>query len=137
MENRSESTIWAYGEEVKQKGMLDFIKSHTSFLKPLHFHEGEMILDNDVLRFDEHIKGKGAKPVEIGKNQIRNVHLGFDDTFRRTDDRSLGLTLEPLRIDFIDGLKETSIYLFADHNRVTRTNQNKEWFEKIKNWSRG
>ena len=129
--------IMSFTEDIETFNMNDWIESHTSSLNPLHRYEGELILENDKLKF----KGKDnreEKPfeLEIELKKITDVYFGLDEVFTRGNDSNIELWLKPLRIKFEkDGLEKT-IYLFVDLNSLTKTSGNKKWFEALKDLDR-
>jgi len=135
METKEGKALMAYEEDIEQRDILDWVKAHTSFLKPLHRYEGDIVLLEDKIVF----KGKDTKTesdysVEINKGEVRDVYLGFDDVFKRREDRSLGLGFQPLRLKFTRDDKEYTMYLIIDFNRVLRTTKNKEWYKEFERW---
>ena len=125
--------IMSFTEDIKTFNMNDWIESHTSSLNPLHRYEGELILENDKLKF----KGKDSREersfeLEIELKKITDVYLGLDEVFTRGNDSNLDLWLKPLRIKFERNGSEKTIYLFIDLNYLTKTSENKKWFEVLK-----
>jgi len=123
----------SFAEDIESVNTKDWIESHTSSFKPLHRYEGELILENDKLKF----KGKDNKEenpfeLEIEFKKITDVYLGLDEVFTRGNVNNLELWLRPLRIKFdMDGSEKT-IYLFIDFKSLTKTSDNKKWFEVLK-----
>ncbi|KAG2423704.1 hypothetical protein HXX76_015094 [Chlamydomonas incerta] len=74
-------------------------------MKPLHHWEGSISLEGDdtlTLR-GRHVRGtdssqQGETVIRLQSGDVSDVYLGFDDVFTRCDDRSLGLTFQPLRL---------------------------------------
>ena len=125
--------IMSFTEDIKTFNMNDWIESHTSSLNPLHRYEGELILENDKLKF----KGKDSREersfeLEIELKKITDVYLGLDEVFTRGNDSNLDLWLKPLRIKFERNGSEKTIYLFIDLKNLTKTSENKKWFEVLK-----
>lgn len=115
-----EPTLLAFAEQIADRGFRDWIVAHTSFLKPLHRYEGALELDGSTLRYEGRGRRDGERlKLEIAADQIRDVHYGFDDCFRRGEDRQLGLLgFMPLRIRYRQpGHRERTIYLFARFRR--------------------
>jgi len=46
-----ENTLMAYEEDIKSRGFWDWVKAHTSFMKPLHRHEGFLELNEGKITF--------------------------------------------------------------------------------------
>ncbi len=71
---------------------MDWLKAHTSFLKPLHRYEGILTLHTDRINLSGIDKtNKSAVSFDVYKHQIEQLYLGFDDTFNIFETRSLGL----------------------------------------------
>jgi len=133
---RWENTLMAYEEDIKSKSSGDWIKAHTSFMKPLHRYEGILELNEEKTIF----KGRDAKErrdfnLEIPTKDITGIYLGFDSLFRKREDRQTAIRgFVPLRITYKSQEGEKSLYLFANfhHSRYGwRTSDNKEIYEKL------
>jgi len=127
-----ESALLAYREDFKNIGIKDWVVAHTSFMLPFHQYKGEIIRYSDSIFFRG--KDKDTKEPHVLAFPLRNIvelHYGFDDTYRRIDDRSLGLFTEPLRMTFREGNSQKTIYLWIGFNRLTRTSTNRKWFENL------
>ena len=134
METKSK-VLMAYKEDIEHRGFLDWIKAHTSFVKPLHRYEGNIILLDEKMMFDgKDKKTKNEYAIEINKIDVTDMYLGFDDVFKRGEERSLGMGFQPLRIVFSKDEKEYTLYLIIDFNRLLRTTKNKEWYEELEKW---
>lgn len=132
---KNTSTLMAFEEDIRNRGLLDWIVAHTSFFEPLHRYKGEISLLNDTLVF----KGKDKKKkqeyqLQIDKKNIIDIFLGFDNIFRRSEDRALGLSFKPLRINFVKNGSPTSIYLIIKFRRGLRTSKNKECYTELSQW---
>jgi hypothetical protein len=135
MEIKKGKVLMAYKEDIKHRGFLDWLKAHTSFVKPLHRYEGNITLSDEKIVFDgKDIKTKNDCAIEINKIDVTDIYLGFDDVFKRGEDRSLGISFQPLRIVFSKDEKEYILYLIIDFNRLLRATKNKEWYEELKKW---
>lgn len=133
MEIKKGKVLMAYKEDIKHRSFLDWMKAHTSFAKPLHRYEGNLTLSDEKIMFDgKDTKTKNHTAIEINKTEVTNLYLGFDDVFRRGEDRSLGIGFQPLRIIFSKDEKERTLYLIIDFNRLLRTTKNQEWYEELK-----
>jgi hypothetical protein len=114
MSKKDDNALLSFDINIKQRGIKDWIIAHTSFFKPLHRYEGQLTLFNDRLYF----KGKDKKvgepfSLEISKKQVVEIFYGFDDVFRRGEDRALGIGFKPLRLTIeLNGSKD-SIYLLS------------------------
>jgi hypothetical protein len=135
MEIKKGKVLMAYKEDIKHRGFLDWLKAHTSFVKPLHRYEGNITLSDEKIVFDgKDIKTKNDCAIEINKIDVTDIYLGFDDVFKRGEERSLGISFQPLRIVFSKDEKEYILYLIIDFNRLLRATKNKEWYEELKKW---
>jgi hypothetical protein len=135
MEIKKGKVLMAYKEDIKHRGFLDWLKAHTSFVKPLHRYEGNITLSDEKIVLDgKDIKTKNDCAIEINKIDVTDIYLGFDDVFKRGEDRSLGISFQPLRIVFSKDEKEYILYLIIDFNRLLRATKNKEWYEELKKW---
>jgi hypothetical protein len=135
MEIKKGKVLMAYKEDIEHRGFLDWMKAHTSFVKPLHRYEGNITLSDEKIVFDgKDIKTKNDCAIEINKIDVTDIYLGFDDVFKRGEDRSLGISFQPLRIVFSKDEKEYILYLIIDFNRLLRATKNKEWYEELKIW---
>lgn len=127
---KKDKAIWAYGEEVKNRGILDWLKAHTSFMKPIHRYEGDIEVKEDSIE----LKDDKDFYLGISREDVLNLNHGFDDVFRRGEDRSLGSTLKPLMIEFDESGEKRGIYLFVNYSRFPRISDNGEWFEYLSDW---
>ena len=129
--------LLAYQEDIKRKSLVDWFLAHVSFLKPLHRYEGEIKLTNEKLIFQgKDKKNNSSHKLEISKEEIKEIYLGFDEVFKRSEDRSLGLTFKPLRITFEKNGKLKIAYFIINFKRITRTTDNKKWFELLERWKK-
>ncbi len=127
-----EKALLAYKEDIEKIGIGDWMAAHTSFMLPLHKYTGEIILHEDSIFFRGEDKDTKEKHVlAFPLESIKEVHYGFDDTYRRHDDRGLGLFSKPLRITFREGMSEKTIYLWIGFSRVARTSSNRRWYEYL------
>ena len=121
MSVRYRPTLMAFAEEIEQRGLGEWLIAHTSFLKPLHRWEGTLELADRSLRF-EGCARRGGEPIKLSIEtaDISDVHYGFDDCFRRGEDRQMGLLgFMPLRIRYRkSGHRERTLYLFAGFSRT-------------------
>lgn len=132
---KKDNVLLAYKEDIRKKGVIDWLRAHTSFLKPMHRYDGEIILMEKELVLDCEDKDEGKDFTEsIKKDELTDVHLGFDETFRKSDDRSGGLTFRPLRIKYTKNGKEETVYIITGFSRLKRTTNNESWYEAILKW---
>lgn len=123
----------AYEEDIENRGFLDWLKAHTSFMKPLHRYEGVLELDGERMRFEgRDVKEGGDFKLEAETGNITDVSLGFDDTFRRWEARVPWN--DPLRIKYESEEGEKTVYLYVRfHTQYGfRTSDNEEVVEKLK-----
>ncbi|KXA92107.1 hypothetical protein AKJ64_04015 [candidate division MSBL1 archaeon SCGC-AAA259E17] len=125
-----ENTLFAFEKDIEGRGFWDWMRAHISWMKPLHRYEGLLeITEDKLLLVGEDRPGpffglrslyhtKGKIELEIPVDRIDDVQFGFDETFRRREDRQLGLFgFTPLRIKYESGEGERALYLFADFGR--------------------
>jgi len=105
-EMKWENTLMAYKEDIKNRDFWDWVKAHTSFMKPLHRYEGVDITD---------------------------IHFGFDDVFTGWEERAAPWN-KPLRVIYKFKEARKTVYLFVNfhHRYGMRTSDNKEVYEKLK-----
>lgn len=127
------TALWAFEEDILSRSWLDWLTAHTSFLKPLHRYEGQLVILPDRLCFSG--KDKRTSTVtsfDIHKYQIGQLYLGFDENFNAMETRGLGLTWVPLRLTFTRDEKEEKLYIITNYNFWGTTNP--EFFEFLKGW---
>jgi hypothetical protein len=126
----------AYEEDIKERRFGDRLKAHISFLKPLHRYQGDITLLEDKIIFKgKDTKTKGHHSLEIDKSELKDVYLGFDDVFKRIEDRSIGFAFKPLRLKFVKNNREFTTYFIIHFKRTMRTTKNEEWYEEIEKWT--
>ena len=64
-----ENTLMAYEEDIKSRGFRDWIKAHTSFMRPLHRYKGVLELDEQKMIFT-------GKDVKVDKNFNLEIATG-------------------------------------------------------------
>lgn len=123
----------SFVEDIESFNTNDWIESHTCSFKPLHRYKGKLTLENGKLKF-EGKDNKEEKPfeLEIELNKITDVYFGLDEVFTRENDSNFEFWLKPLRIKFEKDGSEKTIYLFIDLKNLTKTSENKKWFEVLK-----
>lgn len=129
-------TLFAFEEDIKTRGFRDWLEAHTSWMKPLHRYNGELVVTDEKLIFSGKDKRKKEDiDFEIQISDIKNIHLGFDDTFKRREDRQIGLFgFVPLRIDYMDESEDKKLYVFAHFHHpygLRRHSKNKKVYEHI------
>ena len=131
--------LMAFAEDIRNRGFSDWLRAHTSFMKPLHRYDGELTLTEDELRFrgrDTKKKGVGFQ-IEITRKDVKEVFLGFDDVFRRGESRGAGMGYHPLRVRFARDGRIEAMYLITDFRRFSMSSANEEWEAKLKAWVKG
>jgi hypothetical protein len=128
-----EHSLLAFKQDIEHRGLLDWLEAHTSFMRPLHRYYGTLEVNYVNLLFsgtDE--KTGNSFDLMIKISEITGIHLGYDNTFMRIEDRSLGLFhFVPLRIDFMMNGKEESIYVFANYSSLIRHSDNQKLFDEL------
>ena len=134
-----ENTLMAYEEDIKSRGFWDWIKAHTSFMKPLHRYDGVLELTEQRVTFTgRDVKEKKDFKLEVEIGNITDIHFGFDDVFTGWEDRAAPWN-KPLRVGYKSKEGERTIYLFVNFHRKygMRTSDNKEAFEELKSLLEG
>lgn len=128
-----ENSLLAYEEDIKNRSFLEWLAAHTSFLRPLHRYHGILKVDEEAIVFDGKNKnGYIDFNVTILTESITDLFFGYDEVFRRREDRSLGLTgFRPLRIRFENKRGEQTIYVFANYHWM-RTSKNRMLYDQLK-----
>jgi hypothetical protein len=131
---RWENALLAYADDIRARTWLDWLTAHTSFMKPLHRYRGSLELRDSALRFHgEDRKQRRPFQLVVPLSAIRGLRLGFDEVFRRSEDRQLGLFgFEPLKITYEDGDGPRTLYVFAHfHHRLgVRASDNRELYRE-------
>jgi hypothetical protein len=127
------STLWAFEEDIQSRSWLDWLKAHTSFLKPLHRFEGMMTVYTNSLNFSG-VDKRSQEQVsfDVNKHDVTQLYLGFDETFNLLETRGPGFWL-PLRITFLRDGREEKLYLITNYN--FGFSDNKNCFEFLKIWA--
>jgi hypothetical protein len=125
--------LWTFEDDILNRSWLDWLTAHLSLGKPLHRYEGMLTLYANTLELlGQDKKTKEDFSLEIYKQEIEQLYLGFDEAFNASETRSLGLTWLPLRLLFSKNGQERKLYLIINYN-FGRTD-NKEYFEFLKQW---
>jgi len=124
----------AYEEDIRSRGFWEWVKAHTSFMKPLHRYEGFLELNEGKIT----LKGKDTKEdkdfnLEIATGDITDVHFGFDNVFTGWEDRAAPWN-KPLKVRYKFKERKKAIYLFVNfhHKYGIRISDNKEVYRKLK-----
>jgi hypothetical protein len=129
-----ENTLMAYKEDIESRGFWDWIKAHTSFMKPLHRYEGLLELNEGKITFTgKDVKEDKIFNLEIVTKDITDIHFEFDDIFTGWEDRGAPWN-KPLKLRYKSKEGEKTIYLFVNfhHKHGMRTSDNKEVHENLK-----
>jgi hypothetical protein len=123
--------LLSYKEDILERGLLDWIISHTSFLLPSHKYKGIIELVDGQLVITLHDSNK----IIVNPTNLSDIHYGFDEVFRFGNDRSMGLSFKPLRLTYkLDNELEKVAYIITDFNRFTRGSNNKNWYNTLNEW---
>ena len=121
------NVLWSYDYELneeKRYGWLKKISGIFSFLKPMHNHEGNILLASNGLLItgDEHL--------ELPLTHIEEVYMGFDDVFPASSVKNFGAFWQPIRIkSFISNSESQTIYLIINYSGLF--SDNKTWFNTL------
>jgi hypothetical protein len=128
-----EHSLLAFKQDIEHRGLLDWLEAHTSFMRPLHRYYGTLEVNNENFLFSGIDEKNGTYyNLAIKISEITGIHLGYDHTFMRIEDHSLGIFhFVPLRIDFIMKEKEESIYVFANYSSLIRHSDNQKLFDEL------
>jgi hypothetical protein len=128
-----EHSLLAFKEDIEHRGLWDWLEAHTSFMRPLHRYYGILQVNQDNFLFSgTDQKTCNSFDLLIKISEITGVHLGYDNIFKRIEDRSLGIFhFVPLRIDFRKDMLEESIYVFANYSSLIRHSDNQKLFDEL------
>jgi len=128
-----DDALLAFKEDIENTTLKEWLVAHTSFMLPLHRYKGKISLHEDVLIFRgfENERSQKSEVIVVPLENIEDIHHGFDEVFRRTNDRGLGLFTEPLRITYQERRQRKTIYLYIGFDRFTRKSNNQKWFEVL------
>jgi hypothetical protein len=120
---------WSYDYEMAEfTETQKALASMTSFVPPLHRHEGNIALTNSEIIIES--VGDDGEDLSIQLNTLKQIYLGFDDVFPATSVKGLGLFWQPLRIEYyISAVETQSIYLIIDFNGIYT--HDKDWFKTL------
>lgn len=125
--------LWGFEEDIINRSWLQWLSAHISFGKPLHRYEGILKIHANALVLEgQDIKNQEDIILEIDKWQIEEVYYGFDETFRASDTRGLGLTWLPVRLTLNTNSESRNLYLIVNY-RFGKTD-NQDFFEFLKRW---
>ncbi|MDN3585816.1 hypothetical protein QWY86_04000 [Pedobacter aquatilis] len=121
------NVLWSYDHELnndKRYGWLKNIAGIFSFIRPMHSHEGNILLASNGLFItgDEHL--------ELPLSHIEEVYMGFDDLFPATSVKNFCVFWQPIRIkSFIRNSESQTIYLIINYKGIF--SDNKTWFNTL------
>jgi hypothetical protein len=116
--------LWSYDFEIAAHTLIDEAGTLFSITPPPHHREGEIILTNNSLVID------GYNYLNIPLNKLDQIYLGFDEVYKRSLVKNLGLFWQPLRLRYNVGDDKDTIYLIVDHSFFGTKNQ--LWFNTLK-----
>ncbi|MFQ6080870.1 MAG: ribbon-helix-helix domain-containing protein [Candidatus Bathyarchaeia archaeon] len=122
-----------FKEDIEDITLKEWLVAHTSFMLPLHRYKGKISLHEDVLIFRgfDNKSSQKSEVIVVPLENIEDIHYGFDEIFRRTNDRGLGLFTEPLRMIYQEKRQKRTIYLYIGFDRFTRKSDNQKWFKTL------
>lgn len=129
-----DNSLIAFEEDIKNRSFIDWIKAHTSFMKPFHRYEGTFELnDNTILFSGEDVKENKHYSLQIKTKDIEDVKYGYDDVFTGWEDRAAPWN-KPLKIIFKSNNDKKCIYLFVSFHRIkgVRSSENEKVYHQIK-----
>ncbi len=120
---------WSYDYEMAEfTSTQKALTGMTSFVPPLHRHEGNIALTNSEIIIEGISDEDENLTIEL--NKLKQIYLGFDELFPATSVKSLGLLWQPLRIEYYLSSDETqSIYLIIDFNGMFT--HDKDWYKTL------
>ncbi|WP_316824502.1 hypothetical protein [Pedobacter miscanthi] len=121
------NVLWSYDHELTNEKSSSWIKKIAglfSFLKPLHNHEGNILLASNGLFIT------GDEQLELPLSNIEEVYMGFDEVFPASSVKNLGLFWQPIRIrSTISRSESQTVYLVINHTGIFSDNQT--WFNTL------
>jgi hypothetical protein len=121
------NVLWSYDHELTNDKSSNWIKKIAglfSFLKPVHNHEGDILLASNGLFItgDEHL--------ELPLSNIEEVYMGFDDLFPASSAKNFGAFWQPIRIrSTVSRSESQTVYLVINHTGIFSDNQT--WFNTL------
>jgi hypothetical protein len=101
------------------------IRPHLPFSIPVHEDRGTMHVDRRGMRFE----GEEFLHFEIAFHDIVDVHLGFDERYKRRFEQAFGLFGKPLRITYQSSGEREDIYLYLGFRFTGRRSENSAWYD--------
>ncbi|MBS1523439.1 MAG: hypothetical protein JST50_20730 [Bacteroidetes bacterium] len=117
--------LWSYTDEVAEAGLEDEIRALFSFVKPLHYHEGEIILTDNSLIIN------GDIDLNIPLTDISQLYLGFDEVYKSSYVKNAGVFWQPLRVSYYGDGTQKVVYLIIDYSLIGIA-KDKQWFNALR-----
>jgi hypothetical protein len=121
------NVLWSYDHELTNEKSSSWIKKIAglfSFLKPIHNHEGNILLASNGLFIT------GDEQLELPLSNIEEVYMGFDDLFPASSAKNFGAFWQPIRIrSTISRSESQTVYLVINHTGIFSDNQT--WFNTL------
>jgi len=117
--------LWSYTDEIAEAGLEDEIHALFSFVKPLHHHEGEIILTNNSLIIN------GDIDLNIPLTDLNQLYLGFDEVYKSSYVKNAGVFWQPLRVSYYGGGTQKVVYLIIDYSLIGIA-KDKQWFNALR-----
>ena len=121
------NVLWSYDHELTNDKSSNWIKKIVglfSFLKPIHNHEGDILLASNGLFIT------GDEQLELPLSHIEEVYMGFDDLFPASSAKNFGAFWQPIRIrSTVSRSESQTVYLVINHTGIFSDNQT--WFNTL------
>jgi hypothetical protein len=121
------NVLWSFDHELTNEKSSSWIKKIAglfSFLKPIHNHEGNILLASNGLFIT------GDEQLELPLSNIEEVYMGFDDLFPASSAKNFGAFWQPIRIrSTISRSESQTVYLVINHTGIFSDNQT--WFNTL------
>jgi len=120
---------WSYDYEMAEfTATQKALTAMTSFVPPLHRHEGNIALTNSEIIIEG--ISDDDEDLTIQLSQLKQIYLGFDDIFPASLVKSFGFLWQPLRIEYYTSAVEAqSIYVIIDYNGLYT--HDKDWYNTL------
>ncbi len=128
--------MWAFEEEIEEGISLGDFRSSDLVVRPPYRYQGEIQLTEDTIKLVGEDKESGKDcSILILRNQVTDIHLGYDQIFRRWKEwLTLGSSLQPLRVKWEKDDSQETIYLFVGFVSFPRSSKNEEWLSLFEEW---
>lgn len=121
------NVLWSYDHELTNEENSSWVKKIAglfSFLKPIHNHEGNILLASNGLFIT------GDEQLELPLSHIEEVYMGFDDLFPASSAKNFGAFWQPIRIrSTVSRSESQTVYLVINHTGIFSDNQT--WFNTL------